>query len=277
MNNDTYQAINTFQQSLDRHYENFIDMLPRIILGLAVIIVGVLISKVITNIYENKIKRKATDPLMAKFLSRLIQLIFVVIVSMLALEVAGLSQIAGGILAAAGGVAIVAGFAFQDIGKNFLAGIILAFNRPFNVDDFIKVGEHFGKVKAMNFRYTQVKTVDGRDIYIPNSDVLTKPVENYTRDGFYRMDFFVHIGYENNIEQAKGIIQKILNDHPDIIEDSEHRNFVMEDELTNNAVKLKVLFWIDTKDYKVKANEVRGGIIRQVKETLIKNGVNMNV
>lgn len=60
----------------------------------------------------------------------------------------------------------------------------------------------------MNFRYTHIKTSDGRDIFIPNSDVLTKPVENYTIDGFYRMDFIVGIGYEDDIDQAKDIIQK---------------------------------------------------------------------
>ncbi|MBV7440923.1 mechanosensitive ion channel family protein [Weeksellaceae bacterium TAE3-ERU29] len=272
---ETKEAVGIVEQSVSLHYEKLLLMLPRIVIGILIIILGLLISKIITNVYKKRFMRKSTDPLMASFLSKSVRLFFLVISTMLALEVAGLSSVAGGILAAAGGFAIIAGFAFQDIGKNFLAGIILAFNRPFNINDSIKVDAHFGKVKALNFRYTHIKTIDGRDIFIPNSDVLTKPVENYTRDGFYRLDFIVGIGYENDIQAAKELIMKILASNTNIIEDASHKNFVIEDELGTSTVNLKVFFWVDTKDYKVASNILRGNIIREVKEALTKGNFNM--
>ncbi|HET8830308.1 MAG TPA: mechanosensitive ion channel domain-containing protein, partial [Pelobium sp.] len=99
-------------------------------------------------------------------MTKAIQTIFVVFVIMLALYAGGLGAIAGGILAAAGASAVVLGFAFKDIGENFIAGFILAFSRPFNVNDTVMISDVFGKVKALELRYTKIKTFDGKDVYI---------------------------------------------------------------------------------------------------------------
>lgn len=268
-------ATETITDSIGDYYKAFLEVLPRIALGILVIIAGVLIAKFITNIYKRRILKKAEDPLMAKFLAQSIKIILTLIAILIALQVAGLNGVATGILTAAGGAAIVLGFAFQDIGKNFLAGIILAFNRPFNINDTIKVADLFGKVKALNFRYMHMKTFDGRDIYVPNSDVLTKPVENYTADGFFRNDFIVGIGYEDDIDAAKQIIRDILDNNTDIVQDKDHENFVFEDELAASTVNLKVFFWVDTYDYRKSAIIVRGNIIKEVKQKLESEGFNL--
>lgn len=255
--------------SAENYYDKFLDILPRIALGVLIIVLGILFAQLITNIYKKRILHKAEDPLMARFLAQAIKIVLSLIAIMIALQVAGLSGIATGILTAAGGAAIILGFAFQDIGKNFLAGIILAFNRPFNVNDTIKIDELFGKVKALNFRYTHIKTSDGRDIFVPNADVLTKPVENYTADGFFRNDFVVGIGYEDNIEKAKKIIYDVLNSHEGIVQDEDHQNFVIEDELSPSTINLKVFFWVHTIDYRVASRVLRGIVIKKVIEALL--------
>jgi len=252
------------------YYDTFLNLLPRIAMGILVIVAGILIAQLLTSFFRKRILKKAEDPLMARFLTQAVKIILILIAIMIALDVAGLRGVAAGILTAAGGAAIVLGFAFQDIGKNFLAGIILAFNRPFGVNDTIMVDGHFGKVIALNFRYTHIKTTDGRDIYIPNSDVLTKPVENYTSDGFYRVEFIVGIGYEDDIERGKEIIMNILNTNPEIVHDQLHENFVIENELAASTVNLKVFFWIHTVDYRRASRQLRGKIIKEVKEAFVK-------
>lgn len=271
-----YQSTSqTVVHSIQNYYHKFLEILPKIALAIFIIVAGVLIAQFITNLYKRRILKKAQDPLMAKFLAQAIKIILILITIMIALQVAGLSGIATGILTAAGGAALILGFAFQDIGKNFLAGIILAFNRPFNINDTIKIDNMFGHVKALNFRYTHIKTTDGRDIYIPNSDVLTKPVENYTADGFFRLDFVVGIGYENDIEKAKDLIRKVLANNKNTIEDNIHQSFVIEDELAASTINLKVFFWINTVDYRVTSSVLRGLIIKEVKEALDLNGFNL--
>ncbi|MGO3261057.1 MAG: mechanosensitive ion channel family protein [Mesonia sp.] len=276
MNNIPLSISGEIQESLKNYYDYFINIIPRIALGIFIIIVGILIAQLITNFYRNKFLKQANDALMARFLAQAIKTILIIITIMLALEAAGLSNIATGVLTAAGGAAIVLGFAFQDIGKNFLAGIILAFNRPFNVNDTIMIGDIFGKVKALNFRYTHLKTSDGRDIYIPNSDVLTKPVENYTADGLYRNEFIVGIGYEDDIEAAKKLILEIINANEDIVHgEPDHENFVVETELAASTVNLKVFFWVNTLDYRVASRILRGLVIKKVKEALSDAGFNL--
>ena len=138
-------ATETITKSVEDYYDKFLEILPRIALGILVIVIGILLAQLVTNIYKKRILKKAEDPLMARFLAQAIKIILTLIAIMIALQIAGLSGVATGILTAAGGAAIVLGFAFQDIGKNFLAGIILAFNRPFNVNDTIKVADLFGR------------------------------------------------------------------------------------------------------------------------------------
>ncbi len=265
----------TIQISLETYYKEFLKVLPRVALAILVIILGVLLAQLLTNFYKRRFQQKSEDPLMSKFLAQAVKIILVIITIMIALRVAGLDGIATGLLTAVGGGAIILGFAFQDIGKNFLAGIILAFNRPFNIDDTIKIDNIFGKVKELSFRYSHIKTFDGRDIYIPNSDVLTKPVENYTADGFYRVDFTVGIGYEDDIQAAKKVIQDILDANKEIVRDADHENFVIEDELAASTVNLKVFFWVDTVDYRRASRVLRGLIIKEVKEALAAKDFNL--
>lgn len=268
-------TVATIEESFLDFINQFIHSLPGIGLGLLIIILGFLIATAIGNFARKRISKRTKDPLMSRFLGRAIKITFVLVAIMIGLKAAGLGYIATGILTAAGASALVLGFAFRDIGENFIAGVILAFSRPYDVDDTVQIGENFGKVKSLEFRYTKLKTFDGKDVYIPNSDVLTKPVTNFTEDGFYRWDFIVGIAYENNISEAKIAILNSLNAEPDVISDKEHENFVIEDELATSTVNLKVFFWVDTTDFRRGALITKGNVIRNVKEALEKGGFNM--
>lgn len=254
--------------ALTRYWDIFIISLPRIGLALLIVIVGVFLAGWVSNIFRKHIGNKADDPLMRRFLSRTIKVIIIILVCFLGLQTAGLSGIAGAILATAGASAVVIGFAFKDIAENFIAGVILAFNRPFNVDETIQIDNTFGKVKDMAFRYTRIKTFDGRDIYIPNADVLKKPVINYTGSGFYRMEFSVGIAYESSIDKAMTIIQDCMDNADFLVQDQEHQNFVIEDNLSASSVDLKVLFWVETADYRKGSLQIRGKMIRMIKEKM---------
>lgn len=265
----------TISESITSFYNDFIAQLPGIGIGILIVILGLLLGSWIGGLVKRKLAARTGDPLISKFLGQAIKYVSVIIAVMLALEASGLGAIAIGILTAAGASAVVLGFAFKDIGQNFIAGIIMAFSRPFDVDDTVQIDDNFGKVKALEFRYTKLKTFDGKDVYIPNSDVLTKPVTNFTEDGFFRWDFIIGIAYENNIEGAKETILKALRKEPNVIEDEEHENFIIEDELATSTVNLKVFFWVDTKDFRRMALITKGNVVRNVKEELEEAGYYM--
>ncbi len=260
---------------LEVYYVAFLKAVPRIGLAILISVIGIFIVNWLTSLFKIRVKRKSYDLLMSTFLAKAVKVILIICVFLFTLQVAGLSGIAGAILATAGASAVVLGFAFKDIVENFLAGIILAFNRPFHVNDTVQIENVFGKVNSMEFRYTKIATFDSRNVYIPNADVLTKPVFNYTEDGFYRADFVVGIAYENDIEKAKAIIISCFDEDEDIVKDELHVNFVAEDELAASTVNLKVYFWVTTEDFRRGTLQTRGRLIRKVKTKLEENGFNL--
>jgi len=253
----------------------FVDDLPRYIFSIIIIIIGFLVSSFIARIFRRTISSRSKDPLMTNFLTRVVKLGFILIIIILALKIAGLQDIAAGLFTAAGASAIVFGFAFRDIGENFISGVILSFKRPFDIDDTVMIEDIFGKVKTMEFRYTKLKTFDGRDVYIPNSDIIKKAVYNYTEDGYYRLDFTVGIDYDDDIEFAKKLILDTVVNTVGVINSETHATFVTVDSLGVSTVNLKIFFWTKTMDYRRGALDIKSDLIHKVKEVIIQNGLNM--
>lgn len=269
------EQIITIPELLIDLWNNIISALPGIIIALLIFIIGLFVARWLATLLGRRILSRMEDPLMGRFLTNTLRVLLVLGVLLIALQTAGLGGIAAGLFGAAGIGAVVLGFAFQDIGENFIAGIVLAFSRPFNVNDTIKIDNHFGKIRALTLRYTHLKTFDGKDIYVPNADVLKKPLQNYTADGFIRYDFQVGIAYEDDITGAKKVIQEVLDNNAKLVHDDEHINFVVEDDLGVSTVNLKVFFWVETLDYRVAPMLLRGDIIREVKQTIIENSYNL--
>ncbi|MBX2983544.1 MAG: mechanosensitive ion channel family protein [Flavobacteriales bacterium] len=266
---------NALVLSFQRSWYAFLDQVPAILLAILIVAVGFLLANKLAGVGRKVIERRSQDPLMTNFLTKTIKLVLGVIVVMFGLRVAGLGGIATGLITAAGASAIIIGFAFKDIGENFISGIILSFNRPFNLNDTVEVGGIFGKVVAMEFRYTKLKTFDGRDVYIPNSDVVKKPVFNYTEDGFFRVEFVAGIAYEDKIDDARELILKTVRSCDGVVEDEAHEVFVAVDELAVSTVNLMVRFWVETKDYRKRSLMIRGSVITEVKQALEANGFSL--
>ncbi|MFN8404567.1 MAG: mechanosensitive ion channel, partial [Anaerolineales bacterium] len=96
-------------------------------------------------------------------------------------------------LAGLGIVGFTIGFALQDVMKNFTAGVILLIQKPFSVGEVIGVKEFDGTVLAINLRTTELKALDGRLVSVPNADVLSNPIVNYTRAERRRVDVSVGV------------------------------------------------------------------------------------
>jgi small-conductance mechanosensitive channel len=236
-------------------------MLALIVFFLVVLVVGR-----ITGMVHRRLSGKAHDQLFTRFVSRIIKFVVYTCALILALHILGLTGIAGGLLAGAGVSAFIIGFAFKDIAENFLAGIILAFNRPFSLEDTIKIKDYIGKVEALNFRTTHLKTFDEKDVFIPNATILKEVVTNLTKNGIIRLDFVVGIAFEDDVEQATSLIVQTIKDHPDILNDKEP--FVVAEELATNTVNLRVFFWVSTDDYRKGVLITKSHIIAQVKNAL---------
>jgi small-conductance mechanosensitive channel len=177
-------------------------------------------------------------------------------------------------LAGAGISAFIIGFALKDIGENFLAGILLAFKRPFRVGDLVDIGGIRGTVLILNLRDTQIKTPDGKDVFIPNANIIKNPLVNFTIDGFLRYDFIVGLDYGSDYRGALNIIMEAIADVEGVLTDTKKPNaWVLE--LSESTLNIQVAFWVNTFDRKVSDLEVRTNAIISVLTALEKAGFNM--
>ncbi|HEY9169743.1 MAG TPA: mechanosensitive ion channel domain-containing protein [Lutibacter sp.] len=255
-------------------YQSLINQLPTIFITLVILIVGFLIAAGLKNFILKKIKPRLTNTLSADFIAQMTSIIIRIIVILIVLNLLGFKTFTTQILAGAGILTFVLGFAFKDIGENFLAGIILAFKSPFRLKDLIESGNIIGYVQELNLRETRVKTPDGKDVFIPNGQILKNPLINYTIDGFLRYEFFIGLDYNSNLVEGIKIISDSVSEIKEVLNTKNKKTTVLIDELTASTVNLKVLFWIDTfkSTSKTYHNNIRSAVIDKVVQNLLKNG-----
>jgi len=186
----------------------------------------------------------------------------------------GLGDIAGGLAAGAGLSAIVIGLAFKDIGENFMAGILLAFRRPFRVGDTIEVEDTIGNVVALDMRITQVKTFDGKDVFIPNSLLIKDQLINYTIDGFLRQDFIVGVDYQTDLTKAITIILDTVSDVSGILQEDKKPTVVVSS-LDSSSIALQVFYWLDTFDKSISGLKIKTMAIQRTLKALEEGDIYM--
>ena len=269
---------NRLYDSFSAYFESFKNALPDIIIALAILAVFIVIGKMLNRLFRRRVQKSLSDKLISSFISQVIKWTFYIIGLVLALDIIGFGKIAASMVAGAGISAIIFGFAFKDIAENFLAGILLAFNRPFKVGDIIQVGSNKGPIRSIDLRNTHIKTVDGRDIYIPNSILIKDVLINYTIDGFIRLEFMVGVDQNDDLDKARDLILGHLKKHTEILKKPEP-NAVFEN-IGTNSVEIKVFFWVDlfsstTGDQVLVGEPVRSRLMREIVEMLLRNGFNL--
>lgn len=114
----------------------------------------------------------------------------------------------GDIIALLGLSSVAIGFAFQDIFKNFLAGILLLLNQPFRVNDQIIVDQYEGTVETIDIRSTKIRNYRGEQVVIPNSLVFTNPIEVLTESSHRRTDLTIGLDYNTPLSKAREILHE---------------------------------------------------------------------
>lgn len=113
----------------------------------------------------------------------------------------------GDIIATLGISSVAIGFAFQDIFKNFLAGVILLLEEPFRIGDEVKIGDYQGTVKNISIRTTQIRTYNGEKVLLPNSTVFTDAVKVVTAYNSRRTDLAVGVDYNTPLSKATQVLE----------------------------------------------------------------------
>jgi small conductance mechanosensitive channel len=147
----------------------------------------------------------------------------------------------GDLVATLGLGSVAIGFAFQDIFKNFLAGILLLINEPFRIGDAVLIDSFEGVVEHIDVRTTNVRTYTGERVLIPNSIVFTSSVRVRTAFPHRRSDVNVGVAYDTDLELAMRTILAALSTVPGVL--AEPAPLVDVTEFGDSAMLLAMRWW----------------------------------
>ncbi|HMG11236.1 MAG TPA: mechanosensitive ion channel domain-containing protein [Mucilaginibacter sp.] len=214
-----------------------------VIIFIAVIWLSSIFSKIISYLYDVS-ARHAYDMDVLKKKHRtstlLIRIGVIAVGFFLAVAASGVPLDKITIIISAFGIGI--GFGLQNIVNNLVSGLILAFEKPIQVGDIIEVDNRSGTILDIGIRASKIATSDGAEVIIPNGDLISHHVINWTlSNNNRRVELIVGVAYGTNIEKVKGLLNGVLSMHDDIMPIPEPS--VLLHNLSASTVDFRVLFW----------------------------------
>jgi potassium efflux system protein len=172
-----------------------------------------------------------------------------------------------------GALGVGIGFGLQNIVNNLVSGVILAFERPIQIGDQIEVGGRSGTVQEIGVRSSKIKNGQGADIIIPNGDLLSQPLINWTmHDLNKQVEFTITLPLDVNVQEAKTIMTDTLRNNKDILQTPPP--VVILQTFVDNGIDVRVLFWIPDLS---KSGSTRSNVMVEILNSLTKAGVNLTL
>jgi len=167
-----------------------------------------------------------------------------------------------------GALSVGIGFGLQTIINNLVSGIILAFERPIQIGDEIQVGTTSGTVKEVGIRASKIQGYDGSEIVMPNGDLLSQSLINWTlSDKKRRVELIIGVGYGSDMNLVKSVLEEVLTNER--ILKTPHPNVYMQT-FNDSSVDFRVLFWVESMDIWI---DVRAEVMSAIFEKFAENNI----
>jgi len=254
--------IENLKSILESWWLGVLENLPQVIAGILVLVISIYLARLLSRMLKKTMNRRDSDPELTILLSRILRWTIIILGVILALEQAG--QDVSALIAGLGIVGFTIGFALQDVSSNLVAGLLLLYQQPFELGDSIEVAGYTGTIKEINLRATEMLTLDGRLVLIPNKDVFTNTITNYTRSIKRRLDFLVGISYESDVKYAENVLLDALNEVPILLKDPAPS--VKFESFGESTFDLGVYVWFDTEKQDIV--EVNNAAVMTIKTAL---------
>lgn len=225
------------QLDLNQYLPTALDWATNLLLAFAILIIGIwLAGKVNKAIIKISNRHAQLDDTLFKFFGSVAKYTILAFVGIAVLNRFGVQT--ASIIALLGAAGLAVGLALQGTLSNLAAGVMLLIFRPYKVDDFIETGDQFGKVAEIDMFTTILQTFDNQRIIIPNSDIWGNKIVNHSHHKIRGVDMRFGIAYDENIDAARTVINKVLDAHPHILNDP--KPFVEVETLNNSSVDFLV-------------------------------------
>lgn len=218
---------------------------PKLIVAAVVLFVGLKLIKLLNRIMNRSYDRHNVDKSLRQFLHSLIDVVLKVLLFLTVMGILGIQMTSFIAILGAAGVAV--GMALQGTLQNFAGGVIILLLKPFKVGDYIEQGGLEGTVEKIQIFNTTLKTVDNRAVIIPNTDLATKSLINYSALPYRRVTVNVGIAYGEDVELARNTLLKMANSYPTVLDTPQSE--VVVTGLADSSVNLSLFAYVNAPDY----------------------------
>ncbi len=255
------------EKLIERLLEQGTDFGLRVIAAIVVFVIGRMLAHLAARGVRRAMRRTTKDETLTGFVSSLVRLGIVAFTVIAVLDRLGVETASFAVVLGAAGLAV--GFALQGSLSNFASGVMLLIFRPFAVGDFIEAGGTSGSVQLIGIFTTTLHTADNKKVIVPNSQIMSGTITNYSANDTRRIDLVAGIGYADDIDRAKAVLERILAEDPRILDDP--APVVEVAELADSSVNFAVRPWVRTGDYW----PVRFAVLRRIKEEFDRAGISI--
>lgn len=245
--------------------EKIMNALPHIIGFLLVLIVGFWLSDMAGKLLVKILERNNVDKSTHRFFMRFFVVLLKIIVAVIALEQIGISI--NSFVTALGAAGITAGLGLQNSIAQFASGVQILFNKPFKSGDYVKISDVEGKVKEIRFMYTTLITNDNKVVVVPNLNITTSNLINYSAQGTMRIDLVYSIGYDEDIDKAKSVLLDVAKKNANTLKNPPA--FVGVKEHGESCVNISLFVWCESTKYW----DTYFSMQEEVKKAFDKNGI----
>ncbi len=221
----------------------FLAFVPNLLAALVIFLVTLYLSALLSRILRRSMEKQRTDPALTLLTYYIIRWTIIFVGGVIALRQVDFELT--GFLAGIGILGFTLGFALQDISRNIMAGMLLLVQKPFELGDLVEIQGYLGRVQSVDLRSTEILTLDGNNILLPNGSVFTLPITNYSRESTRRMELSVGVAYNSDLELVRHTTLQAIRSIPDVLNTPAPSLFFHE--FGASAISFTVRFWIDTR------------------------------
>ena len=255
--------------SLDKFGQGLLDQLPFFAIGLLVLAMTWLVSKIISKILQNILKRTKLRASLQNLFTKLSYALVWILGSLAASMVIFPTLTPGRLLATLGLGSIAIGFAFKDIFENFFAGVLILWRFPLEVGDFISCGDIFGKVEEIWIRMMLIRQTDGQLLLVPNAFIFKNPTRVVTNRDIRRQTVICGVAYDEDVDQCRRIITEAVSGCDTVQKDQPIEIFAQE--FGDSSINFEVTWW--SKSMPVAMRQSRDKVVAAVKRALDEAGI----
>ncbi len=259
--------MDTFMEALSAFWAKFLAFLPSLLSVAIILLLAFIVTKVAEGPIAAMLRRSRIDidEVAVKYVNRVVKILIWFIAIIMIMDKLGIPV--GSLLTMLAAIGAAVALAIKDNLANLASGVVLLFTKPFKAGDYIEVDNASGSIKEIEIMHTYLDTPGHTLVAIPNTKMMTATIINYSKYDTRRQDLLFSIGYEDDLLEAKTLLQELAQAHPLVLKDP--APCVMVNEQGSSAVVLLLRVWCQNSDYW----DLRYDLIEKVKLTFDQKGI----